>query len=515
MPAGECRGRLAVALPAHCVAQERARRYRFNVQSMKRITLYIVLIVAGFAALMAAASWSGRREPASVANHGTRKVLYYVDPMHPAYKSDKPGTAPDCGMKLEPVYEGSAGAAAMPRAPGDEAVRVSADRRELIGVRVEAVTKEARTERLRLYGRVAPEETRVYRVNVGIEGYVREISDVTTGSQVAKISMARHVLRAGSAHLDSVVSGGGRRRRQRDAAARGHAESARLGLEFAAERLLALGISRAQIEEIRRTRVVPPAFRIVAPASGFVIARNLTAGEKVPSGQELFQIADLRRVWILADVAGRRRAARSARAWPREVDGARAAPRRCARGQPRGAAAVRSVEPVVQRPPRGRQSRLRAAARHVRGRRRAEVALPPAIAVPADAVVDAGPEQARLRRAQPRACSSRARCRPAAASAAASQIVERAERRRAHRACPARSSSTPKAGCDTPPARSPGHDQSLIDGRRPIAPRSSSLTLAGALRRLVVAAARAARRAARPQRHAGHRLLAAGTAART
>src|SRR4026208_1600932 len=33
-----------------------------------------------------------------------RKILYYVDPMHPAYKSDKPGVAPDCGMTLEPVY---------------------------------------------------------------------------------------------------------------------------------------------------------------------------------------------------------------------------------------------------------------------------------------------------------------------------------------------------------------------------------------------------------------------------
>src|SRR5580692_9147828 len=34
----------------------------------------------------------------------SRKVLYYVDPMHPAYHSDKPGTAPDCGMDLVPVY---------------------------------------------------------------------------------------------------------------------------------------------------------------------------------------------------------------------------------------------------------------------------------------------------------------------------------------------------------------------------------------------------------------------------
>jgi protein SCO1 len=33
-----------------------------------------------------------------------RKVLYFIDPMHPAYRSDKPGTAPDCGMRLEPVF---------------------------------------------------------------------------------------------------------------------------------------------------------------------------------------------------------------------------------------------------------------------------------------------------------------------------------------------------------------------------------------------------------------------------
>jgi len=388
MPAGECRGRPSVALAAHCVAQEGARRYRFNVQSMKRITLYIVLIVGGFAALMAAASWSGRREPASVANHGTRKVLYYVDPMHPAYKSDKPGTAPDCGMKLEPVYEGSEGAAAMPRAPGDGAVRVSADRRELIGVRVEAVTKEARSERLRLYGRVAPEETRVYRVNVGIEGYVREISDVTTGSQVAKDQWlatfsapeARTSIQSFLVAVDAAANG-----TLRPADTPNPPDS---GLEFAAERLLALGISRAQIEEIRRTRVVPPAFRIVAPASGFVIARSLTAGEKVPSGQELFQIADLRRVWILADVPA---------AEAQHVQSGMTA-EVAVRGRPAALRATVSRAVVPQFDPLNQTARVRLEADNPGFALRPDmfvdvhlpIALPAAIAVPVDAVLDAG-----------------------------------------------------------------------------------------------------------------------------
>src|SRR5208283_1965404 len=41
--------------------------------------------------------------PQSAAS-GDRKVLFWYDPMHPAYKADKPGIAPDCGMQLVPKY---------------------------------------------------------------------------------------------------------------------------------------------------------------------------------------------------------------------------------------------------------------------------------------------------------------------------------------------------------------------------------------------------------------------------
>ena len=46
------------------------------------------------------------REPAGKQNvqNGEREVLYWYDPMHTDYKSDKPGIAPDCGMDLVPFY---------------------------------------------------------------------------------------------------------------------------------------------------------------------------------------------------------------------------------------------------------------------------------------------------------------------------------------------------------------------------------------------------------------------------
>src|SRR5712691_4233335 len=104
---------------------------------MKYATVSILLLgVLGIGFL--AGSVYNQREGVSAAGPGGRTVLYYVDPMHPAYKSDKPGIAPDCGMQLEPVYgDGARHRAshtlAASLAPGT--VQVSPDKQQLIGVR--------------------------------------------------------------------------------------------------------------------------------------------------------------------------------------------------------------------------------------------------------------------------------------------------------------------------------------------------------------------------------------------
>src|SRR6185369_10391894 len=57
----------------------------------------------GMAAAVCAAYLAGRSSrPSVVRETSAARVLYYVDPMHPAYRSDSPGKAPDCGMDLVP-----------------------------------------------------------------------------------------------------------------------------------------------------------------------------------------------------------------------------------------------------------------------------------------------------------------------------------------------------------------------------------------------------------------------------
>ena len=103
-----------------------------------RTVLLILLVVGVFVAGFGYGRWYGRNA-GGAAQKGGRKILYYVDPMHPAYKSDKPGIAPDCGMKLEPVYEGEEGPS--PAASASETpmpmgtIKVSPEKQQLIGVR--------------------------------------------------------------------------------------------------------------------------------------------------------------------------------------------------------------------------------------------------------------------------------------------------------------------------------------------------------------------------------------------
>lgn len=76
--------------------------------------------------------------------------------MHPAYKSDRPGVAPDCGMKLEPVYEGDP--ATDPTKAG--LLKVSAEKQQLIGVEYGTVELASSSSSFQAVGKVTQDDTR-------------------------------------------------------------------------------------------------------------------------------------------------------------------------------------------------------------------------------------------------------------------------------------------------------------------------------------------------------------------
>lgn len=264
-----------------------------------------LLLLGAIAAGFVAGTFYTERERVSAAGLGSRRVLYYVDPMHPAYTSDKPGTAPDCGMKLEPVYADVRAPDRSRALPGE--VSISPETQQLIGVKVAAVEERAVNERLRLTGHVAADETRLYRINLGIDGVVRELAPATTGRPIRKDEWlatigapdARSPLQSYIVALDVLD------RTTRNAEGPAPIALATASVQQSIDRLLTLGVSQSQIAEIARTRQLPLNLRITAPADGVVVSRTVTVGQKLQRGDELFRVADLRNVWIQADLFGR------------------------------------------------------------------------------------------------------------------------------------------------------------------------------------------------------------------
>src|SRR5436190_22951057 len=108
---------------------------------MKKILVVILLALAYLFGKYGSAGFS----LPSGTNDKSRKIVYYVDPMHPWYKSDKPGIAPDCNMKLVPVYEGEQAQyeKRQPAGMTPGTVQITAEKQQLIGV--EYGTAEYRT----------------------------------------------------------------------------------------------------------------------------------------------------------------------------------------------------------------------------------------------------------------------------------------------------------------------------------------------------------------------------------
>ena len=277
---------------------------------MRRMCFAVAVIAA-----IAASYGLGRRQLHSqTANNIGRRVLYYVDPMHPAYRSDKPGVAPDCGMQLEPVFAEDTNnlppSLSLAQLPAG-AVSIDGATQRLLGIRLAPVEKTAATRTLRVVGRVIPEDTRTYRVNSGVDGFIRETHHDSVGMLVKKdqklatyyapdfLSIASGFLAAAQSVPGAVHKDGARTVPFPGALAKQGASS----LEGYADRLRNLGMSDEQIEQMSNSRQLPETIDVVAPANGFILARNISPGQHFTRDIEFYRVADLSQVWVAAEVS--------------------------------------------------------------------------------------------------------------------------------------------------------------------------------------------------------------------
>lgn len=266
-----------------------------------KVGLSIVLLTAVFVA----GYWL--RQPGPSSGAAVRKPLYWHDPMHPSYRSDKPGIAPDCGMQLEPVYAedlAAGGSSSSPLSPG--AVRISVEKQQIMGLRTAPAVMASGAHTVRLLGKVAADETRVYRVEALAEGVVRYVSSYATGNMVEKNALlaryfvplrevynAMQGLLVALSTLDQQVSQG---------LSPTLIDAAKAEVRLEEELLQTYGLTERQIQDLGRTRQITRDIEFRAPVTGLILSRNVFLGQRLERGAEIYRIADISRVWVLADV---------------------------------------------------------------------------------------------------------------------------------------------------------------------------------------------------------------------
>ncbi|WP_084544797.1 efflux RND transporter periplasmic adaptor subunit [Derxia gummosa] len=183
------------------------------------------------------------------------------------------------------------------------------------------VGKTAVAEPLHVVGRIDFDEQRVARIGANVTGRVTELmalpgQQVAAGAVLAQLNSAE----LGTAQLALLKA-----RAQRELAAKaverarlllaadviGSAELQRreneLGVAQVEERaatdaLRVMGVSQAAIGQTANTGAITSISSIVSTLSGVVVERKVNKGQVVQPAEVLFTVADLSRVWVVAQV---------------------------------------------------------------------------------------------------------------------------------------------------------------------------------------------------------------------
>ncbi len=216
-----------------------------------------------------------------------RKVLYYRNPM------GLPDTSPvpkkdSMGMDYIPVYADE---------EGDEegrTVKISLDRVQRSGVRTEKAQTRRIVRPVRAPGVAKADERTLHSVTLRADAFIEKLYVEETGAHVKK---GQPLFRIYSPDMVNAQVD------YRIADPSGEQQGRQSSIKGADQKLRNLEVPQAVIDEMRRSGRPVMSFDWPAPADGYVMKKNVVDGQMVRMGEEIFLIAGLEKIWVIADVA--------------------------------------------------------------------------------------------------------------------------------------------------------------------------------------------------------------------
>ena len=227
-----------------------------------------------------------------------KKVLFWRNPMNPAITSPV-FTKDEMGMDYIPVYEDGDSDSSEPAGT----VKIDPVVVQNIGVRTERAQLKSISRRLNSLGRVDFNEELLARLHPKTTGWIKTLRVDETGTAVKKGSIllsiyspdlvaAQREYLVALKNWESLSSKAPERIRQ----------TTKTVLESALDRLELLDVPAHQLAELKKTRKMNKYLHIHSPFTGTVMHIGAREGQYVTPKDELYMIADLKKIWVYVDV---------------------------------------------------------------------------------------------------------------------------------------------------------------------------------------------------------------------
>ncbi len=216
--------------------------------------------------------------------------LYWVAPMDPNFKRDKPGKSP-MGMDLVPVYENES----VNDSPGT--VKIDPITINNLGVKTTTVKMMTPEFSIQTMGTVSFAEDAIVHIHPRVEGWVESLKVRAKGDYIeqgeALYSLySPDLVNAQEELLIAIEQGDLQSDRN----------STRALINAAKSRLQALNAPANLIKRIEETRKIERTITFNAPQSGYVNELNIQSGFYVTPSTTMLSIANMDKVWVLADI---------------------------------------------------------------------------------------------------------------------------------------------------------------------------------------------------------------------
>ncbi len=212
------------------------------------------------------------------------KPLYWVAPMDPNYKRDKPGKSP-MGMDLIPVYkEDNSGSDA-----GPGAVKISPEVINNLGVRTDVVKKQKLHSEIKTVGYIQYDQDQLIHIHPRVQGWIEKLFVKAEGDPVKKGQPLYEIYSPALVNAQEELLLALDRNNQRL-------------IRAAKERLKALQLPEQSVANLISTRKVSQTITFYSPQTGVVDNLKVRQGFFVKPGTTLMSVGGLDQVWVEAEI---------------------------------------------------------------------------------------------------------------------------------------------------------------------------------------------------------------------